>query len=122
MNLTKVALLQSFAEQQQPCSGHVTFLQVTAEDLKAALEEESAFVWDLTLPKKEDGMPSAFASCDHQAASLHYAPKSSQPLLIVTNGDWSHVGTLKGFGFATFLTRGHAESAIKLTNGKVGVS
>lgn len=28
-------------------------------------------------------------------------------------------GTLKGFGFATFMTRGHAENAIKMTNGKV---
>lgn len=28
-------------------------------------------------------------------------------------------GTLKGFGFATFLTRGQAESAIRTTNGKV---
>ncbi|DBA82043.1 TPA: hypothetical protein ACH3X1_007738 [Trebouxia sp. C0004] len=31
----------------------------------------------------------------------------------------SSEGTLKGFGFATFMTRGHAESAIKTTNGKV---
>lgn len=31
-------------------------------------------------------------------------------------------GALKGFGFATFTTRGHAESAIKTTNGKVGVA
>ena len=30
-----------------------------------------------------------------------------------------HAGSLKGFGFATFMTRGHAESAIKNTNGKV---
>ena len=28
-------------------------------------------------------------------------------------------GALKGFGFATFMTRGHAESAIKTTNGQV---
>jgi len=31
-------------------------------------------------------------------------------------------GSLKGFGFATFMTRGHAESAIKTTNGKVSVA
>ncbi|KAL0026427.1 hypothetical protein WJX79_009181 [Trebouxia sp. C0005] len=31
----------------------------------------------------------------------------------------SSEGSLKGFGFATFMTRGHAESAIKTTNGKV---
>lgn len=30
-----------------------------------------------------------------------------------------YAGSLKGFGFATFMTRGHAESAIKNTNGKV---
>lgn len=32
-------------------------MQVTAEGLKSALEEGSGFVWELTLPKKDDGTP-----------------------------------------------------------------
>ena len=56
---------------------------------------------------------------------LHGAVVKSQ---IALPGQWSanvhcscgcYAGSLKGFGFATFMTRGHAESAIKNTNGKV---
>lgn len=57
-------------------------LQVNTEELKTALEEDSGFVWDLSLPKKDDGKGSAF---NVSIIALHPVENSHHQLVSSTN-------------------------------------
>jgi len=99
-------------------------LQVKPAELKAALESGGSFVWELSLPTNPEGdlhnvlvflLESLWSTESEVYKHCACATLASYTDCLLISG------ALKGFGFATFMTRGHAESAIKTTNGQVSL-
>ncbi|KAL0051511.1 hypothetical protein WJX82_008930 [Trebouxia sp. C0006] len=94
--------------KQDGCTGEVVFIvydsvKVSGEGLH--LKKWRLIIRNLSFQVKQEDLKAALEAGGSFVWDLSL-PKSSE-------------GSLKGFGFATFMTRGHAESAIKTTNGKV---
>lgn len=84
-------------------------MQITAQDITQAFLP-AGFVWQVTLPCDPDGKAKEIAT----QASVRLRGSSKQA--------FSFAGASKGFAFASFTARAHAQNAILLMNGKVGTT
>lgn len=92
-------------------------MQVQEKDIKT-LMSPAGFVWETTIPRKEDG------GSEHYSEALNYTLISGLRMRMGSKVHNSLIvffvlaGSSKGFGFASFTSRSHAEKGIKLANGK----